>query len=88
MSVISYGSLLTKHIFVRWKCHEFLPVEGVENQDKSALMNIDSLTRNANLKRLNVALPGDKLCTNFSELNYSILTKFSTGSLFSELKIN
>ena len=36
-------------------------LEGVESQDKSALMNIDSLTRNINIKRLDFALPGHKL---------------------------
>ena len=62
-----------KHIFVgqnmrhfcRWKCHEFPLLEAVESQDKSVLMNIDSFTRNVNIKRLDVALPSDKLSTQF-----------------------
>ena len=51
-------------------------------------MNIDFLTRNANTKRLNIALPGNISSTNFSQLNYSARTSYSTGSLFPVLKIN
>ena len=74
--------------FCRWKCHEFPLLEGVESQDESVLMNIDSFTRNVNIKRLDVALPGDKLSTQFLESSYSIIIEYSTGSRFSKLKIN
>ena len=97
-SVISYEAYLCQIkytwtsrfvIFVRWNGHEFPPVEGIENRDKSVLINIDSLTGNANIKRLlNVALPGDKLSKNFSELIYSSITKYLLEVFFSEVKIN
>ena len=53
-----------KYIFVEQNTPE--PVK--YNQYKSALINIYFLTRNVNIKRLNLALPGDKLSTNFSKL--------------------
>ena len=54
-------------------CHEFPTMEGVENKDKSVLMNIDFLIRNANIKRHHIVLPGDTSSTIFSELSYSTI---------------
>ena len=48
-------------------------MEGVENKDKSVLMNTDFLIQNPNIKRHNIVLPGDTSSTIFSELSYSTI---------------
>ena len=70
------------------KSHIFPLLEGVRSQDKSVLMNIDSFTRNVNIKRLGVALPGAKLAALFFRIKLFNPSEYSTGSRFSQLKID
>ena len=98
MSVVSYETNLFRIkytwigkifvIFLRWRCHEFHPLESAKGQDKNVLMNIDSLMRNISKKRLDVALPGDKLSVIFFQIKLFNPYRVSYWKFFLELKIN